>query len=58
MDTVVIIYDVTPVNDAPVAMNDSYTTPEDTPVMGNVTDNDTDIDGPGVNITLVTDVSN
>ncbi|TXB59419.1 Ig-like domain-containing protein [Phaeodactylibacter luteus] len=57
-DTVIIIYDVTPVNDAPVAANDMYTTDEDMQLMGNVTDNDTDVDGPMVNITLVTDVAN
>ncbi|MCX6244735.1 MAG: tandem-95 repeat protein, partial [Bacteroidetes bacterium] len=36
---------VTPVNDPPVANVDYYTTPEDTPVSGNVTGNDSDIDG-------------
>ena len=36
---------VTAVNDAPVAVNDNATTPEDTPVTINVTTNDTDVDG-------------
>ena len=36
---------ITPVNDAPVAVNDNTTTIEDTPVTLNVTTNDTDIDG-------------
>jgi CshA-type fibril repeat protein len=36
---------VTAVNDAPVAVNDNTTTPEDTPVTMNVTTNDTDVDG-------------
>lgn len=38
---------VTPVNDAPVAVNDNATTLEDTPVTFNVTSNDTDVDGNG-----------
>lgn len=33
---------VNPVNDAPVAANDSYTTPYNTALSGNVLDNDTD----------------
>lgn len=36
---------VTPVNDAPVAINDNATTHEDTPVTFNITSNDTDVDG-------------
>jgi len=36
---------VTPVNDAPVGVNDSATTLEDTPISGNVLTNDTDVDG-------------
>ena len=35
---------VTPVNDPPVAVNDSVTTAEDAPVSGNVLANDTDVD--------------
>jgi hypothetical protein len=37
---------VNPVNDAPVAMDDSVATNEDTPVNINVLANDTDVDGP------------
>jgi len=37
---------VTPVNDAPVAADDSATLSEDTPAGGNVLDNDRDVDGP------------
>ncbi len=40
---------VTPVNDAPIANNDSYTTPEDTQLVitaPGVLANDTDVDGP------------
>ena len=36
---------VTPVNDAPVIVNDVATTPEDTPVTVDVLANDTDVDG-------------
>ncbi|EID17755.1 outer membrane adhesin-like protein [Mycolicibacterium phlei RIVM601174] len=36
---------VSPLNDAPVAVDDSVTTDEDTPVRGNVLTNDTDVDG-------------
>jgi hypothetical protein len=36
---------VTPVNDAPVAVNNTATTAEDTPVSVNIVTNDTDIDG-------------
>ncbi len=42
---------VTPVNDAPVANPDFATTPEDTPVSGNVLTNDTDIDGGALSVT-------
>jgi hypothetical protein len=44
-DTTIIIITVTPVNDPPVAVDDSETTPQDTPVDIDVTDNDFDIDG-------------
>ena len=36
---------VTAVNDAPVAVDDSATTAEETPVGGSVLTNDTDVDG-------------
>ena len=44
---------VTPVNDAPVAGSDAYTTAEDTAVSGNVLDNDTDADGDTLAATVV-----
>jgi VCBS repeat-containing protein len=44
-----VAVDVTPVNDAPVAAPDSFTTLEDTPVTFDVRTNDTDVD----NSTLV-----
>jgi VCBS repeat-containing protein len=39
------IGDVSPVNDPPVANNDSVTVTEDKPATGNVLTNDTDVDG-------------
>lgn len=51
---------VTPVNDAPVAVNDSYSTSEDTtltiPVAG-VLANDSDVDGDALSAVLVTGVA-
>lgn len=44
---------VTPVNDAPVATNDNATTPQNTPVDVDLTDNDTDVDNPIVPGTVV-----
>jgi VCBS repeat-containing protein len=45
---------VTPVNDAPVAANDSAPASEDTPVTGNVLGNDTDVDGDTLSVTQFT----
>ncbi len=42
---------VTPLNDAPVATNDSVPVVEDTPATGNVLTNDTDIDGDPLSVT-------
>ena len=44
---------VTPVNDAPVAVNDSATTPEDRAVVIDVRANDKDVDGDTLTITQV-----
>ena len=41
------------VNDAPVAQNDTTATTEDTPVVGNVLANDTDVDGDALTAILV-----
>jgi VCBS repeat-containing protein len=55
--------EVTPVNDAPVATDDSYTENEDTQLTGNVIIDDTgdgvdsDVDGDGLSISSSTDVS-
>jgi len=45
---------VTPVSDPPVAENDAKTTPEDTPVSGNVLGNDSDPDGDTLEVTTFT----
>ena len=44
-DSVVVIIEVLPVNDPPVALNDTVTTTKNYAISGNVTDNDYDIDG-------------
>ncbi|MEM1040019.1 MAG: Ig-like domain-containing protein, partial [Pseudomonadota bacterium] len=44
---------ITPVNDAPIALNDSVTTVEDTPVTILVGSNDSDVDGDTLTITQV-----
>jgi hypothetical protein len=46
---------VLPVNDAPVAVNDSATTAQGAPVTITVLANDTDIDGPALSIAAVSD---
>ncbi|WP_318412507.1 retention module-containing protein [Photobacterium leiognathi] len=43
--TSTVIIHVTPVNDAPVANPDSFTTDEDTSITVNLTNNDSDVDG-------------
>ncbi|MBX2903476.1 MAG: tandem-95 repeat protein [Chitinophagales bacterium] len=43
-DTAKIKINITPVNHPPVAVDDNYTTPESTPVSGNIRNNDSDID--------------
>ena len=45
-DTATVNLTVAAVNDAPVAVDDTNTTAEDTPASGNVLTNDTDIDTP------------
>lgn len=44
---------VTPVNDAPVAVADSFTTAEDTSITINVLANDTDVDGGDLNVIMI-----
>src|SRR5262249_48614353 len=50
-DTAVLTITITPVNDPPVAADDTGTTPEDTTLNGNVLTNDTDPDGDPVTVT-------
>ena len=40
-DTALVTITVTPVSDSPVATDNTYTTPEDTPVSGNIITDDT-----------------
>jgi VCBS repeat-containing protein len=49
---------VTPVNDAPVAADDTVPVSEDTPVTGNVLGNDSDIDGDTLSVTQFTIAGN
>jgi len=49
-----VTINVTPVNDAPVATDDSYTTDEGTQLTGNVLGNDTDIDGDTLTVSVGT----
>jgi len=44
---------VTPVNDIPVAVADSFTTPEDTAVTFDVLGNDSDVDGDTLTVTAI-----
>jgi large repetitive protein len=49
---------VTPVNDAPVALDDSTTTPEDTPVTILVRSNDSDVDNDPLTVISFSDPAN
>jgi large repetitive protein len=49
---------VTPVNDAPVAVDDAFSTNENTPLNATVAGNDNDVDGPSANYSLVTGTTN
>ena len=49
-----LVITVTPVNDTPIVANEQVTTPEDTPVSGNVLTNDTDPDGNSLTVTQFT----
>ena len=53
-DTSTLTLTMTPVNDAPIAQDDAATTPENTPVSGNVLDNDTDVDDTTLTVTFFT----
>ena len=49
---------VTPVNDAPVALNDAFSTPEDTPATIRPVDNDSDAEPAPIGITSFTQPAN
>jgi hypothetical protein len=55
--TATVTVTVTPVNDAPVARDDTITTDEDAPVLVAVLANDSDVDGDALAITSVTQPS-
>ncbi|WP_151895358.1 cadherin-like domain-containing protein, partial [Patiriisocius marinistellae] len=59
-DTATVTVTVDPVNDGPVAVDDTATTDEDTPVLIDVTANDTDLDGEidPTTVTIVTAPTN
>ncbi|HVR67593.1 MAG TPA: Ig-like domain-containing protein [Verrucomicrobiae bacterium] len=52
-DTATVTINVTPVNDAPVAGDDTFTTIEDTPFSDTVAANDSDVDGDSLTYSLV-----
>ena len=53
-DTIIVNVTINPVNDAPVAVNDSTSTPPDTAVVINVLSNDTDLENDTLTVTAVT----
>jgi len=58
VDEATVHITVTPVNDPPVAKNDTITTAEDTPASGNVLSNDSDVDGDTLSAVVVTPPTN
>ncbi len=54
-DTATVTVNVIPINDAPLATDDTATTPEDMPVNVNVLANDHDVDGNPLIVTLISD---
>ncbi len=57
-DTATVTVNVTPVNDDPVANDDTATTPEDTAVVVNVLANDVDVDNQPLTVTVTTPPQN
>ena len=58
-DTATVTITINPVNDAPIANDDSATTDEDTPVNISVLDNDSDIDGDTLSVSqIISDPTN
>ncbi|MCB8978743.1 MAG: tandem-95 repeat protein [Ardenticatenaceae bacterium] len=58
MDTATVSISISPVNDNPVAVDDSRVTPEDTAVTIDVLANDTDVDGDDLAVSSVTSPTN
>jgi cysteine-rich repeat protein len=61
VDTGLVTITVTPVNDAPIAVDDLGTTAEDTPVdftQATLVGNDVDVDGPSLSVTAVSNPVN
>ncbi|MGF1525007.1 MAG: beta strand repeat-containing protein, partial [Leptolyngbyaceae cyanobacterium] len=57
VDTATVTVTIDGVNDAPVAVDDDFTTDEDVPLSDTVFTNDSDIDSTTLTATLLTDVS-
>ena len=55
---ITVIAEPTDSNDAPIANNDAYVTPMDTPIPGDVSNNDFDPDGDPLTFTILTPVTN
>ena len=56
--TAVVTITITPVNDAPVGVDDTASTIEDTPVTVTVVSNDTDVEGDSLTVSAVTQGTN
>ena len=60
-DSATVSIDITPVNDTPIANDDTYSTDEDTPLTvpaPGVLSNDSDVDGDALSVNLLTSPSN
>ncbi|MFM9986968.1 MAG: Ig-like domain-containing protein, partial [Flavobacteriales bacterium] len=57
-DTVTVTIVVNPINDTPIGIDDTYTVDEDSSLDGNVSTNDSDVDGDDLTFTVVDDVDN
>ena len=60
-DSATVTVTVNPVNDAPVASDDNYTTPEDTELtvdIPGILSNDSDVDGDGLTVNVLSQPSN
>lgn len=57
-DTAILTINITAVNDAPIAVDDSATTPANTPIMVTVLVNDSDVDGDPLTVTTTSTPTN